>query len=67
MPKLKVLYFISSSKPTNHERQAAFYTGQAVAFRNVTFVKPNDIAEPCDAVMGVPIPSQYADIPVFTK
>jgi|GEM_PF-5462184 len=66
MPKLRILYFIHSSKPTNHERQAAFYTGQAVAFRNVAFVKPDDIAEPCDAVMGVPIPVQYKDKPTFT-
>lgn len=67
MSKLKVLYFINSSKPTNYDKQRAVYTGQAVAFRNVAHIKPNDAVEDCDAVMGAVIPAQYVDKPVLGK
>ncbi len=65
MPKLKVLYFIDSSKPTNYDRQRAAYSGQAVSFRNLANIEPDSPAEPCDAVMGVVIPAQYAAKPVY--
>jgi hypothetical protein len=65
MAKLKVLYFIQTSKPTNYDKQVAVYTGQTVAFRNAALVKPNDPVEPCDAVMGAPIPSQYSGVNVY--
>ena len=67
MPKLKVLYFISSSKPTNNDKQAAFYSGQAVAFRNVALITPNAPVEECDAVMGAAIPAQYANKPHLSR
>jgi hypothetical protein len=63
MPKLKVLYFIQTIKPTNYDRQAASYIEAAVSFRNFNHVKPDSAVEACDAVMGVAIPSQYHDKP----
>jgi hypothetical protein len=63
MPKSRVLYFITTSKPTNYDRQRASTMNAAVSFRNVAFVKPDSPAEPCDAVMGVSIPTQYQTKP----
>jgi hypothetical protein len=60
MPKLRILYFINSRKPTNFEKQRAAHTGQTVVFLNPADVKPDDKAEECDAVMGAVIPQQYA-------
>ncbi len=63
MSKPKILFFIQSSRPTNHERQVAMYANGAVFFRNANLIKPDDHAEHADAVMGAPVPSQYADYP----
>ena len=61
----KVLYFISTNKPTNYDRQRAAKTAQAVSFRNLAYVKPDSPVEQCDAVMGDVIPTQYADVPRY--
>jgi hypothetical protein len=61
----RILYFINSRKPANHERQRAAHTGQTVVFRNLADIKPDDKPEECDAVMGAIIPAQYADTYVW--
>ncbi len=63
MAKPKIIYFITTSKPTNYDRQRASTMNAAVSFRNVNLVKSGDPAEACDGVAGVVIPQQYQHKP----
>lgn len=62
MLKPKVLYFISTDRPTNYDRQVASKLEASVSFRNIKNVKPGPI-EACDGVTGIAIPTAYQGQP----